>query len=227
MEDDVQREGSPGGGEPQSLPNSDASTAQDVKRTSIDADELVSILLEKPDTLDKLYRGLQSTKDRGFAKLEKEQKSLAEQIAEVKKIMDQKDWPEDAAVYYLEHESKKGKAETQPAGNRVEEPSKFDPSDFLGRYGFTQNDPEVVRFIVDRNPKNPLDWADFVIERKSIPGATPKPSQVMPSGGGSPVTEPNIDELTARLVELQKDPTKHIKERQDIMKKLKELTPRK
>ena len=208
------------------MPNSDVSTAQD--KPSFDANQLVTALQENEAFLDWVDKRVQSVKDKRFSTIEKTQSTLREQLAEVRKVAEKFGWPEEAALYYVEQESAKGtKVEAQPAGNRVEEPSKFDPSDFLGRYGFTQNDPEVVRFIVDRNPKNPLDWADFVIERKSIPGATPKPSQVMPSGGGSPVTEPNIDELTARLVELQKDPTKHIKERQDIMKKLKELTPRK
>jgi len=199
MEDDNQREGSLLEGEPQDVPSSDVSTVQD-KQPSFDANALVSALQDSPAFQELLDKRVQSVKDKRF-------QTLADQIAEVRKVQKKFGWSEEAAIDYLETKNalKEMKAVPQPVGNQVAAPSKFDASEFLTRYGFTMNDPEVVRFIAEKNPQAVNDWTDFVIEKKSVSRATPKESQVMPTADGRSVGSRGLDEVTRDLINAQKE----------------------
>ena len=180
-----------------------------------------------------MYRGLQSDKDRGTNKALRGVEDLTERFAEFEKYAKMrtdgksKDEAQQAMVLDEIVQERLGTQVAQkPVGSQAVEPSWSEADSFLKEQGIDPNSAEVIE-MVRQGKSRPEDYFAFALKEKTKPVQPPNVAQVMPAGTGGTISEPDKAALTAKLRELQKEPTKHIPERKKIMEELKKITPRK
>jgi len=210
-------------------PNPEVSPEQEVQPTSLEADDKLETADERLTRLEALVRSIQGDKDRGTNKALETVNLLDKRIAEMevysKMRMDGKSKEEAQRELVLEEivRERMGAQVTQEGvGSSTVEPSVFDADGFLQGQGLDPNDAGVLDLIREGKTSE-TDYLRFALEKKSKPVAEPNAAQLMAGGTGTLVSEPKEEELVARLLVLQQEPSKHLKERTKIMEELKKF----
>ena len=213
-------------------PSAAVSPAPEVQPTSLEAEDQLEAALKDIDELKGVVRGLQGDKDRGTNKALEGVKDLKEQFAEMEKYAkmrtDGKSADEaqrEMVIAEMVDERIGTQVVQEPVGSQAVEPSGFKADEFLRGQDIDPNSAEALALIRDGKTST-MDYYNFALGLKTKPVTEPNPAQVMPAGTGGVATPPDIAEKTARLKELQKEPTKHLEERRKLMEELAKLTPR-
>ena len=214
------------------LPSAAVSPEPEVQPTSLEADDQEESVSERITRIEALVRSIQADKDRGTNKALDGVSVLEGRIAEMevysKMRMDGKSKEEAQRELVLEEivrERMGSQVAQEPVGSRAVEPGGFDADEFLRGQGIDPNSAEALTLIRD-DKTSITDYYNFALGKKTAPVTAPNPAQVMPVGSGGVAASPDVLELTARLREYQKEPTKHIKERAQIMEELGKLNPK-
>ena len=210
-------------------PSAAVSAEPGVQPTSLEAEDQLEIALKDIDELKAMFRGLQGDKDRGTNRALEGVEKLNERFNEMevytKMRQDGKTEDEARREMVLEEivrERMGTQVAQEPVGSQAVEPSGFDADKFLREQGIDPNSAEALELI--RNDKTTvMDYFNLALGKKTTPVTEPNPAQVMPGLPGGTVASPNVIELTAKLREYQKEPTKHLKERKEIMAELAKL----
>ena len=200
------------------------------QQTSPEAEVTLETVLKRQETLDAQLRALQGDKDRGVNKALEGVKDLSERFEEYAQIRIKGKEPQAAQRELYLNEMIDKYAGTQvvqgETGNQAAVPSADDLDSYFQEFDINPNDPDAIEFI--REGKfDPVARTKFVVARSGKQTSPPSAASSMPDGSGATISEPEVQELTARLVELQKEPLKHEEERKKIMEQLSKLTPRK
>ena len=223
----------PAVGGTEALPSAAVSPAPEDQQTSLEAEDQLEAALKDIDELKGVVRGLQGDKDRGTNKALRGVEDLTERFAEFEKYAKMrtdgksKDEAQQAMVLDEIVQERIGTQVAQkPVGSQAVEPSWSEADSFLKEHGIDPNSAEALELIRD-GKTSVKDYFNFALKEKTKPVQPANAAQVMPVGTGGTISEPDKAELTARLRELQKEPTKHLVERKKIMEELKKITPRK
>jgi hypothetical protein len=214
---DTGMEGGQGGGagaEPQSQVSQDGDQQLSSTNAQLEA------VLKKLDDLEAQVRGLQSGKDRGQSKLQKQVRSVSEQVKKVNTYLERYKDPDEAARQIaldqllgeagdededeLEVPASKGKAKPEPQASLGVNEKLFTA------LGVDPKDPEIQREFARRllAGEDQLDAAIAIAEAKKLPPESPppKPAGVAPGGAGGK-TETTLAALNANYeAELNKLP---------------------
>lgn len=214
-------------------PSTPTSPEPEVKPTSLKADDQLETAEERITRLEAYVRSLQGDKDRGVNKALEGVDQLTVRVDEVEKyakMLNEGKTKEqvrrEMALDDMVDERIGTQVVQEPVGSQAVEPSGFDADKFLREQGIDPNSAEAIKLIRDGGTTT-MDYYNFALGQKTTPVLEPNVGQIMPVGTGGVVGEPDVVELTARLRELQKEPSKHLEERKKIMKELKKLTPQK
>lgn len=215
------------GGE-QGPPDPAPSTETDVQPTSFDAKALVTALQDSPEFLEMIDRSTQSQKDRRFNKIEGQLGNLEEGLSKYEEYRKSGKSPKEArremqidqmiAATTDEPQQQPG---TQPVA-----PSSPELDKFFQEFDVDPRGADATQLIREGKTDS-VSLTRFVLERDKRQSAPANPATIMPAGSGTTIEGESVDDLTARLKELQKQPTQHGEERREIMEKLAKLTPRK
>jgi hypothetical protein len=213
-------------------PSTTVSPEPEVQQTSLKADDQQETFEERIARLESSYRSLQGDKDRGTNKALRGVEDLNERFAEYEKYAklrtDGKNKDEAQRAMVLDdivQERMGTQVAQEPVGSQAVVPSWAEADVFLREQGIDPNDAKVLEMVREGNSR-PEDYFALALERKTSPVTEPNAAQKMPTGTGGVMGAPNVEELTARLKELQKQPLQHLEERKTIMEELAKLTPR-
>ncbi len=220
----------PGATEPPVQPTSDNTTDP----SAIDEDSLKAIL--EPMIEDAFSRQAQSVKDKRIAKQESRITSLEDTLAEVKALQAE-GMSEKQAIQYmrtqelLDDQGKQVPTATPPATEPAV-PATVAVDDslsaFLNLTGLKANEADVVAIL--RQETDPLKrvvaLTSLAETRKQAQTTPAAAGNVLPSGGGAPVSEESLETISTELqAELDK-PIQDIKKIRELGKKQKELLPK-
>lgn len=169
--------------------------------SSVDIENLVTLLVENPAFLAALDRSTQSQKDRRFKKLEKKTDDFAERLARYEELS--KKLPRDVALQFMDWQDRFGDME----GNEVDEgtpPGKgqaspgFDYVQVLSLMGLDANDADVTKIIRDGGDVGAqiAAFANLAQSRKQAQTQKaeqpPNPATVITSAGGTPAQNKDL-----------------------------------
>lgn len=210
------------------MSNQDVS-AESGQQNSPDVEALVSKLLEHPlftkAVEEMAERKAQSTKDRRFSKMETEQGSFKEQLAKLKELQEE-GWSEKQALRFMETEQPLAKTEPGTPERKADTQPKAASTDtmalLLGQLELDANDPKVIEAM--RVNSDELTKMSALItvaaDKRARKNQPANPAAVAVPTGGNVTT--NRQELTTKLQELLKNPSKNEKEIDETKAKLKE-----
>lgn len=183
VDSDLEGEGVQGEANPQT------STPASVKPDLQDVDAFVEALLENEKFANALGKTVQSVKDRRFSKLERNQKSFAEQLAEFKELTEGEGAVSPAiALRLMALEDNDADVPLDPG--KVESTPRVDYDDVVASMGLDPNDADVVRITLngDDLATNINRLATLAkSKRQAQAGAeTGSAAANMPVGGGKP-----------------------------------------
>lgn len=227
MDENTMDGGSAVGGTPGS-PNSGGSQEQNVSGGSGDAQSLqatLDSLNKKLGELDARTKSLQSDKDRGVQRTEREVNELKKKFAEVEKLKSRGLSDDDAFeevelrenIRLISQQLKANTpAQTSPAGNGNGQA--VDRASVLSQYGLDENDPDVTAAMAGVKTAEQAELAALKViyrrDRKPTPDAS-----AAPVATGTPVSD-NSGELVNTLAKLQADPVRNAKKIKEVEEKL-------
>lgn len=175
------------------------------------------------DLLMKEVRGLQSRQDKSQTEQTRFMAELKEQLAkglsieEAEKAVNENQKAREKDELLIQIAQKVGVlpsvSQTQTTGNSATET--VDVAKVVQEYGLDGNDPEVISSLLSKNFNSPMEveLAAARILRNRVNPSTPSPVASTAVSSGSSVQPTNsTPALTAKLEELQKNPTKNWRE---------------
>ena len=193
-------------------PSAAVSPEPEVQQTSLEAEDPQEAILKRIDSLEGMYRGLQSDKDRGTSRALRGVENLAERFAEFEKYakLRQDGKSEDEAQHAMVlddivQERLGAQVAQKPVGSQAVEPSWSEADSFLKKQGIDPNSAEVIE-MVRQGKSRPEDYFALALERKTQPVQPPNVAQVMPSGSGGVTTDRTLEVVTAELDAAIKNP---------------------
>jgi hypothetical protein len=174
----------------------------------------------------------QSGKDKRIAQLTGKVSDFERELAEYRALIDRGLSHEDALWRMKVERAIAGSSETEAAAVREEKQETAAPSvpsadvqSILDVLGIDANDPEVSE-VLRRGGNVQQGLIDLAIKRRARQKAAAA-AQVLPTASGESVnTQEEIDALTARLAELNRHPSQHMREIREISERLARLLPR-
>ena len=211
-------------------PNAEGSQGQGGSESSFDAKALQTLLeaqSKRLDEIDARSKALQSEKDRGVTKVQKQVDELKEKFAEVEKLKARGMSVDEAfeqielkdSINLIKEQLLSQSAQPSTAGNGAG--AVADKAKVIAEYGLDGNDPEVIAELISKNFNSPLE-AENAALKLAYRRAKPTPSSVAASTAvvGSTPQIQNEGELVNRLAQLQKEPTKNRAAIKELEKKL-------
>lgn len=137
--------------------------------------------------------------------------------------------PRDQAMWFMEMEDRVNSLVSQneapttpsnPAAGTQGKAANLDMDEFLRAAGIDPNDPDIPT-VFDGGKINSQKLAGLVTRRATSPA--PKVAQAMPTGSGTAQRVLDKEELSAKYLELSKEPTKNREALAALSKQLKEL----
>ena len=219
-------------------PNQSDSSGQEVKPNSpeLDADTL-NIVKQQLDELSAHVNSLRGDKDRGVNRVEQSVKKLEERFdaldlqSYAEKIKAGKDDETAMRELRIDHflRDYDGQQTSTVAGDEGGTdklaPVVEELDSYFQEFNIDPNAPESIAFI-QAGKFDAVSKTKFVMENVGkAPPATGGTTLPDGASGTSAVPE-DMNKLTAELKELQKEPSKHVERRKEIMAKLRAMTPK-
>jgi hypothetical protein len=187
-------------------PSTPVSPEPGVSQTSLKADDQGEYVSKKDyDELSGIVRGLQSDKDRGVNKAQRDVKNLSERFDEfeeyAKMRVDGKTAKQAQREMVLDEvvqERVGTQVAQEPVGSQAVAPSWSEADKFLREQGIDPNDAKVLE-MVRQGKSQPQDFFTLALERKTKPVTEPNPAQVMPTGTGGSIDGRNLEVVGAEL----------------------------
>lgn len=200
--------------------------------------QLSADVLERLKIIEGHVRAIQSDKDKKLDRVVSKQDDFAKQLAKYQELID-RGMSRDDAIWRLDVERKlamqDGDLDTEappdpPLGERKQE-ANIDTQALLTQLKLKADDPKVVGILRGDNPAQVLmDLGAYAVELQAqSQKRAPNPATLVPAGGGESVVPEDLATVERQLMELQKNPSKNMKEIQrltPIHKKLLEQAKR-
>lgn len=216
------------------LPSSPASTGQ---ASGSPGGVTLEAALKDLNDLKATVRSLQSDKDKGVAKVAKEVKSLAEQFERYEKLKAKgydteeitRQFELDAILAERSQASQSQVSQTQPGGS-VQSVTGVGTDDIiLKSLSIDPNSAEVTAILRAHPEDAPARLSAYagLLQKRATDQARPaNPAQVMSGGGGMGVPD-EMGALTAKLKQLQANPSANMKEIKAVGARLEQLIKQK
>lgn len=201
-------------------------------QTQIDPRVLAQQLLSDPTFKTELQRQLQADKDRRINKTEKRLGEIEESFRRAQGYLNQSGGDVEKAVQKAVvdevYEQLPSLLSRQDNGQGGLTPFQASIRGRLGKLGLAENDPDVIA-LASKSYNSEADYLDelSVLAVNRAKGQAPAPNGAIVGTGGQAITTPDReiqrDQLTVKLAELQKHPSKNWQEINEVSAKLAKL----